>query len=946
MVRSSILSIVLVIAASVNSNAQVNFNDLTVGEILGDQLVSKGVRFIPYSNKIKGEVVADPAGGNIAVFDICSGCEFFPSVANIVFTNTHSTVTIHTGLVLTQTAVNREIHLNAFDAGGTLIATKPLIMTSGTGYDHVMTVTSSTANIASILVQAVNDPATNANIAIKEISFDNTGTDSPDFLLQGPSTIEIVAGGPPVNYTINILRLGNSTGAITFSDDMLPAGVTATFIPSASTSASATLQFNAAPNASSTMTPIKIKGDPASSSVGPSQRTLPIMLTVSQAFTIYSIPEINLSGCSQAGPTGSVAIPVSVLRQWSVKGPVTLSVEGLPGNVNASFAPAILNFPGNAIGDKSTLTFTVNAGVDIPDGLISIKATNGTFTSVYFADLHGMCPRHNKDFTIRGSFFSNHLGLVRPVQGAVVEIYREVTAWYDDMVDKTVTDNDGNFEVHRWADDEDTYYAKLKLNDEKGVYLHGSWSAVGIWDVNSYNRGSNRNPVIDLGNTIIEVDGGASTPKASIWQGAHHAYQEFISTTGTSPPTGDYEIRVWKGFLYPFTYRSTTEWPDNYHTHVTFSNATTSPQGTDNFFDYSVNFHEFGHAIRHSFDGDINHFNWDNTRFYYGREHGLCDSKNFGFAFNEGWAEFWAQEPLFYAPCPSGILDFETELNVAFDLTSLMLCTGRTRREMVELLGSRQDFIHSDNDFREQFKIRFATDLAACPVGTPFAARIAPLQMQMLIRNDLAAAAQKLESDISNRAQIIRQFQSRLQEATQKANEIKSASPGQTNLKETAVVVTEPIKIQGQIALLELLQLAFREQLDSLKRGRFRAPDYTPEFDAKVRLEEFAFDNKAKIIAIKTLEGCKTALSRYIPQDSKGDLKEIVGGLDRKLRLLNTNSVSGIDVFSLLKIPAAALSNETVTGDKAKHSSWWIWAIAIIIVIALVIWLVFRRGKK
>ena len=944
MLRSFIVSILLVITTSVNTNAQVNFNGLNAGEILGNQLLSQGVRFIPYSNKIKGEVVADP-GGNIAVFDICFGCEFFPSVANIVFTNTHSTVTIHTGLVLTQTAVNREIHLDAFDAGGTLIASKALIMTSGTGYDHEMTVTSPTANIASVLVQSVNDPAANANIAIKEILFDNTGSGPPDFLLQGLSTVEIVAGGPSVDYTINILRLGNSTGAITFSDDMLPAGVTGTFIPPASTGAFAVLRFNAAPNASSTVTAINIKGDPASSSVGPSQRKLPIILTVSQAFTIHSVPEINLSGCNQAGPTGSVAIPVSVLRQWSVKGPVTLSVEGLPGNVTASFAPSILNFSGNAIGDQSTLTFIVNAGVDIPDGLISIKATNGVFSSVFFADLHGMCPRHNKDFTIRGSFFSNHLGLVRPIQGAVVEIYREVTAWYDDMVDKTFTKDDGSFEVHRGANDEDTYYAKLKLNDEKGVYLHGSWST-NIWDINSNNRGNNRGPVIDLGNTIIEVDGGNSTPKASIWQGSHHAYQEFVSTTGVSPPTGDYEIRIWKGFLYPYSYRSTTEWPDNYHTHVTFSDAPSSPQGTDNFFDYSVSFHEFGHAIRHSFDGDINHFNWDNTRFFYGREHEVCDSKNFGFAFNEGWAEFWAQEPRFYAPCPSGILDFEKEFNVAFDLTSLMTCTGRSRREMVEFLGSKQEFIHSDNDFREQFKIHFSTDLSACPVGTPFSTRTPALRMRKLVLNDPTAAAQKLESEISYRAQIIREFQGRLREATQKANEIKSAKPGEMNLKQIAVVVTEPMKIEGQIALLDLLQSAFQKQLDSLKRGRFRSPDYTPEFDAKVRMEEFAFDNQSRIIAVTTLERCKTALSPYLSQDSKGDLKEIVAGLDRKLRLLNTKSVGSIDVFSLLKIPPAALSNETVNGDKAKHSTWWIWALAIIIVLSFIAWLAFRSRKK
>jgi hypothetical protein len=141
------------------------------------------------------------------------------------------------------------------------------------------------------------------------------------------------------------------------------------------------------------------------------------------------------------------------------------------------------------------------------------------------------------------------------------------------------------------------------------------------------------------------------------------------------------------------------------------------------------------------------------------------------------------------------------------------------------------------------------------------------------------------------------------------------------NIKELAAVVTEPVKIEGQIELLKLLQATFQRQLDSMKKDQFRLPDYSPEFTDRVRAEQFDFDNKAKDIAIKTLKGCKSYLSHYIAQDSKGVLKEIIAGLDRKLLLMKVNSVGSIDAFSLLKVPPVAWSNETVTGQKERHFS-------------------------
>lgn len=936
------------IGVTLHLYSQVDFHTLSPGDILADQLVGEGVRFIPYSNSIKGRVASTPEG-NIAEFDYCLGCEFFPSVANIVFTNEHKTVTVHLGLVLgPQISVNREIHVDAFDAAGTLVASQPLIITSGTGFNYAMTVTSATTNIASLVIHPINDPAANADIGIKDILFDDSPA-TPDFLLQGLISEEVVAGSS-VDYAITILRLGNFAGNVSFTVAGLPQGVTAAF-RSGGTNTEEVLQLTAAADAPETMVTITIIGSPSFVSSFPNLRTLTVTLKVSQAFKIFSVPNIDLATCNQQGPTGTLSIPVTVIRQGQVKGPVTLSLEGLPSNITANFSPSILNFPGYATGDKSNLTFTVDGGVTFPDGLVNIRATNGTFSSVFTFDLHGTCPRNNKDFTIKGSFFSNHFGLIRPIKGAVVEIWRDVPYWFDDKVSETKTDENGAFEAHLWADDEDTYYAKLKLNDETGVYLHGSWT-LDIWDANSVNRGSNSDPVIDVGSTLISVDDGGSTPKASIWQGSHNAYQEYISTTGIAPPTGDYEIRVWEGFISPYTYLSTTEWPDNFPTNIRFSGQDTRPKGIDDFFDYSTSFHEFGHAVRHSFDGDFNHFTWDATRFYYGRSHGVCDKNNDGFAFNEGWAEFWAKEPKFSGSCSAdGTPDFEREFDVAIDLTNLMTCTGKSRKDMVQFLGSRRDFIHSDADFRDQFKQFFGIDLTGCPPSGKLtaAAKASALTTQSVIffKIDSVKAIETLQASIYRQGEMITSFQSELSKAVKKSEEIKSSAGRGLSAKDASLQMANPIRIQGQIKLMQLVQTNFQTQLDSMKKGKFRSPDYSPEFQTDALLNEYSFDNKAKQIAITTFEQSRSAIAVYISKDTSGEVQRMVADLDRKLRLLKANAVGGMDVFAMLKISPAAWSNEVATEYRSTKTRWWPWAIIVISVIIIAgIWFWIRSRRK
>ena len=54
--------------------------------------------------------------------------------------------------------------------------------------------------------------------------------------------------------------------------------------------------------------------------------------------------------------------------------------------------------------------------------------------------------------------------------------------------------------------------------------------------------------------------------------------------------------------------------------------------------------HEVAHTVRHSYDGNIGHFLVDVGRYNYAQHHHCGKQTNCGFAFNEGWAEFWAGE--------------------------------------------------------------------------------------------------------------------------------------------------------------------------------------------------------------------------------------------------------------------------------------------------------------
>jgi len=289
-------------------------------------------------------------------------------------------------------------------------------------------------------------------------------------------------------------------------------------------------------------------------------------------------------------------------------------------------------------------------------------------------------------FEVKGQWLCNNHGAVSPLAGARVELWKSNTLWFDDNLGATHTSATGSYSFGVRADENFDLYAKVVMNDDQGVHL-GEWYSLSDWDTETATTGSHAG-TINLGTYEIAKDGGSGTPKCAVFQGAHNAYQNYKQAIGSAPPDSSYLINAdFPCCGVPFTTLDRTQWPGGYETGY---------RG-DADGGYSVNFHEFAHSVRHSFDGSFLHFLSDAASYGYAKNHELCLVSNEGFAFNEGWAEFWAHTP---ATCGAGT-NFNQEGNVAAALTGLEKCASRAT--MIKVLKENPGTIHS----YEQFKTKF-----------------------------------------------------------------------------------------------------------------------------------------------------------------------------------------------------------------------------------------------
>lgn len=122
--------------------------------------------------------------------------------------------------------------------------------------------------------------------------------------------------------------------------------------------------------------------------------------------------------------------------------------------------------------------------------------------------------------------------------------------------------------------------------------------------------------------------------------------------------------------------------------------------------DFQTAQHELAHTVRHTYDGGYSHFLFDVVRFGYTRNHYCSKSTNLGFAFNEGWAEYWARD---YCGTASG--SKKVEGNVASALWELQKRCGTSDHNMWEVLRRNRRSIHSYYEYAEKHEALFGCSL-------------------------------------------------------------------------------------------------------------------------------------------------------------------------------------------------------------------------------------------
>lgn len=306
--------------------------------------------------------------------------------------------------------------------------------------------------------------------------------------------------------------------------------------------------------------------------------------------------------------------------------------------------------------------------------------------------------------TVRGHVFGvdPSRSTVRfPLVGLKIELVdsdADGSQLFDDVMGTAIVNTDGSFVVTGKGGDPGSYswskpdvYIRFVYNYKDKVRLTDELNRTRYTNTPEHDH-DNFEGSLDIGTWTIGLDVGTGEGSmCGIWYQVCRAWDEYVAIMGEEPKPGFCDIEYWSAIFdgTPWTNDNTIHWP----THYTSRAAA----------------HEFGHIIRHSFDGDRNHFNWDVTRFRYARYHSPCadDCNNWStesskireaFAFNEGWAEFWSREYVcaqkYSYECEGGVATILKDIEL-----NLTNAGKQARKTMCQVLKNNPGSIHSIRDF-------------------------------------------------------------------------------------------------------------------------------------------------------------------------------------------------------------------------------------------------------
>lgn len=195
------------------------------------------------------------------------------------------------------------------------------------------------------------------------------------------------------------------------------------------------------------------------------------------------------------------------------------------------------------------------------------------------------------------------------------------------------------------------------------------------------------------------------------------ALRDFHSVRRASPPANALRVQRWSDIrvathtFYDYINIS-PDW---------FDSAESIWEREDTFF------HEFGHSIRHVADGPSDHWNWDNFRWAYARSHSGNEIFNMQYAFNEGWAGYWARarpgapstpDGPYGSPHAPGFLHWN-ENQIADRLFTLSRLPGSSDALMVDILVTNPGSIHTLFEFESRLNARLGLPAPPTPPQCP-----------------------------------------------------------------------------------------------------------------------------------------------------------------------------------------------------------------------------------
>jgi hypothetical protein len=238
-----------------------------------------------------------------------------------------------------------------------------------------------------------------------------------------------------------------------------------------------------------------------------------------------------------------------------------------------------------------------------------------------------------KDWSVRakGQVFWLDGSTWKPLVGARVYVMDSDTDW-DDEIASGYTDSQGRFDLSGVGGDPKVPFICDDSCSKPDVYVKVELENARITIENEigFNRYAttgvrdNTSGLIDFGGFGFAGDGANA---AILFGKATEQYANYSAKIGGNIPAhGGHMSFLYPSYLaagVPWTTEESIHWPGGYNK-------------------WKAVYHEFGHRIRHARDGDFTHFLSDVVRFTYMQQHSYDKQTNEGFAFNEGWAEYYS----------------------------------------------------------------------------------------------------------------------------------------------------------------------------------------------------------------------------------------------------------------------------------------------------------------